>query len=118
MREALRQDADIRELATTPLMLTILLFAYRGTSPVKINELTSLRAKREQIFASYVQHMLKRRGASKRYQPEQITHWLTCLARQMKQQNQTLFYIEQMQPDWLPGGRVQRILRIPRGTVA
>jgi DNA polymerase III delta prime subunit len=102
LREALRQDADLRELATTPLMLTILLFAYKGTSPDKISELTSLDAKREQLFASYVQHMLKRRGASKRYQPEQITHWLTYLARQMKQQNQTVFYLEQMQPDWLP----------------
>src|SRR6266849_3834468 len=101
LREALQQDADLRELATTPLMLTILLFAYRGTSPDKISELTSLGAKREQIFASYVQHMLKRSGASKRYKPEQITHWLTYLAGQMKRQNQTVFYVEQMQPDWL-----------------
>ena len=109
LRTALRQDADLRELATTPLMLTILLFAYRGTSADKISELTSLGAKREQIFASYVQHMLKRHGASKRYQPEQITHWLTSLARQMKRQNQTLFYIEQMQPDWLSGDRMLRV---------
>jgi len=101
LRVALSQDADLRELATTPLMLTILLFAYRGTSPDKISELISLDAKREQIFASYVQHMLKRRGASKRYKPEQITHWLTYLAQQMKRQNQSVFYIEQIQPDWL-----------------
>ncbi len=102
LREVLLQDADLRELATTPLMLTILLFAYRGTSPEKISELTSLEAKREQIFASYVQHMLKRRGASNRYRPDQITHWLSYLTSQMKRQNQTVFYIEQMQPDWLP----------------
>ena len=101
LHEALRQDADLRELATTPLMLTILLFAYRETSPDKISEQISLEAKRKQIFASYVQYMLKRRGVSKRYQPEQITHWLTFLAGQMKRQHQTIFYIEQMQPDWL-----------------
>jgi hypothetical protein len=106
LHTVLRQDADLRELATTPLMLTILLFAYKGTSADKISELTSLGAKREQLFASYMQHMLKRRGASKRYQPEQITHWLTCLARQMKRQNQTLFYLEQMQPDWLSDNRM------------
>src|SRR5205823_6060160 len=68
-----------------------------------------LGAKRDQIFASYVQHMLKRRGASKRYQPEQVTHWLTYLAQQMKRQNQTLFYIEQMQPDWLSNNRMLRV---------
>ncbi len=101
LREALRQDADLHELATTPLMLTVLLLAYRGTSPDQISELTSALAKREQIFAAYVQHMLKRRGASKRYKPERVLHWLSYLARQMKRQNQTLFYIEQMQPDWL-----------------
>ncbi len=101
LREELRQDADLRELAMTPLMLTILLLAYRGVSPDKISEIASPEAKREQIFASYVQHMLKRRGASKRYKPERVMHWLTYLARQMKRQNQTLFYIEQMQPDWL-----------------
>ncbi len=106
LRTALRQDADLRELATTPLMLTILLFASRGTSTDKISELTSLGAKREQLFASYVQHMLKRRGAETRYQPERITHWLTSLARQMKRQNQTIFYLEQMQPDWLSGNRM------------
>src|SRR5262250_2004451 len=46
--------------------------------------------------------MLKPRGALKPYKPEQITHWLSYLARQMRRQNQTLFYIEQMQPYWLP----------------
>jgi DNA polymerase III delta prime subunit len=118
LREALDQDADLRELATTPLMLTILLFAYRGTSPDKISELTSLEAKREQIFASYVQHMLKRRGASKRYHPEQVTHWLTYLARQMKRQNQTVFYIEQMQPDWLPKVWQRYLYRVLAGGVS
>src|SRR5215467_2316967 len=37
LHTALRQDADLRELATTPLMLTILVFAYKGTSPDKIS---------------------------------------------------------------------------------
>jgi hypothetical protein len=106
LRTALRQDADLRELATTPLMLTILLLAFRGTSADQVSKQTSLSAKREQLFASYMQQMLKRRGPSKRYQPEQITHWLTCLAQQMKRQNQTLFYLEQMQPDWLLNTRM------------
>src|SRR6266700_84162 len=38
LREALRQDEDLHELAATPLMLTILLFAYRGISTEKISE--------------------------------------------------------------------------------
>ncbi len=40
-----------------------------------------------------------------RYTPEQTKRWLSWLARQMKQENQTVFYPEQMQPDWLPSRR-------------
>ncbi len=118
LREALRRDADLRELATTPLMLTVLLFAYKGTSPDKISEQTTLEAKRELIFASYVQQMLKRRGASQRYKLEQITRWLTYLARQMKRQNQTVFYLEQMQPDWLPKQWQRSVYRALAGGVS
>jgi nucleoside phosphorylase/DNA polymerase III delta prime subunit len=106
--EVLHQDADLRELATIPLMLTTMVFACQETSLDKISELTSLEAKREQIFATYVQHTLKRRGVSKRYQLEQTIHWLNYLARQMKQQRQTVFSIEHMQPNWLPEGRLPR----------
>jgi hypothetical protein len=35
-------------------------------------------------------------------------HWLTWLARQMKQHNQTIFYIEHLQPDCLTGERMHR----------
>ena len=119
LREALRQDEeDLRELATTPLMLTILLFAYKGTSPSEISKLTSIEAKRDRIFALYVQHMLKRRGASKRYTPEQTIHWLTYLAQQMKRQSQTVFYLEQMQPDWLPKMWQRYIYSVLAGGIA
>jgi hypothetical protein len=112
LRKALRQDVDLCELATTPLMLTILLFAYSEISPDQMSKLTSLETKREQIFASYVQRMLKRRGVSRRYKPEQITRWLAYLAQQMKRQNQTVFYIEQMQLDWLPKKQPRYVLRV------
>ena len=49
-----------------------------------------------QYQLGYVQHMLKRRGVETRYKPEQTTHWLARLAQQMRQQNQTIFYIERM----------------------
>ena len=36
-------------------------------------------------------------------------HWLSWLARQMKQHNQAIFYIERMQPDWLPESWLHRL---------
>jgi len=115
LREAIRDDGDLRELATIPLMLTILLLAYKKMPLDKISELMSLEAKRERIFAIYVEHMLKRRGALKRYKSEQIMHWLSYLARQMKRENQTIFYLEQMQPDWLPKERSRFFYRAIAG---
>jgi len=58
-------------------------------------------SKRERIFATYVQRMLARRSTSVRYTPTQTIHWLSWLAWQMKCHNQTEFYLERMQPDWL-----------------
>ena len=47
--------------------------------------------------------MFRRRGVDRRYTQQQTVHWLTWLARQMVRHSQTVFYIEQLQPDWLPG---------------
>jgi DNA polymerase III delta prime subunit len=101
LRELLLGDADLRELVTTPLMLTVLVFAFREDSLEKVSMLATFEAKRGQVFTSYVQHMLKRRGASKHYTSQQIRHWLAYLAEQMKQRSQMVFFHEQMQPDWL-----------------
>jgi hypothetical protein len=63
----------------------------------------------QQIFEHYVERMLKQRGTAMRYTAEQTTHWLTFLARQLKQHSQTVFYIEHLQPDWLTGACMHRI---------
>src|SRR5215469_7679032 len=59
--------------------------------------------KQEQVFASYVERMLLHRSANTRYTREQTIHWLSNLAGQMKQHSHTIFFIEQLQPDWLSG---------------
>jgi len=106
LREALHRDADLRTLVSTPLMLNVLIVAYRGASSEQITTTVSPTRMQEQIIASYVQRMLLRRTPSTHYTLQQTIHWLSCLARQMKQQNQTIFYIEQMQPDWLLSPRM------------
>jgi hypothetical protein len=111
VRVALNEDKVLQELATTPLMLNILILAYRGVPLDEITRGGSAEARQEQLLASYVQHMLKRRRAETRYTPEQTTHWLSHLASQMKRQNQTLFYLEQMQPDWLSSSRALRVYK-------
>jgi serine/threonine protein kinase len=101
LRIALRNDFVLLELATTPLMLTILILTYQGSSLEEIKGGVSAEVRLSQIFATYTQQVLQRRSARSRYRPEQMIRWLSCLAQQMKEQNQTVFYIERMQPTWL-----------------
>jgi DNA polymerase III delta prime subunit len=102
LRQTLREDADLRELASTPLMLNVLTVAYQGVPRKEVAVTGSFEMKQEQVFASYVQRMLTRRTPNTRYTPQQTMHWLSWLAQQMKRHNQMEFYIERMQPDWLP----------------
>ena len=108
LRAALQLDPDLQTLATTPLMLNILILAYQGTPLDQIAPLGTLPAKQQQVFATYVQRMLVRRSANTRYTPEQTLPWLSFLAQRMKQHNQTVFYIEHIQPDWLVDKRLLR----------
>ena len=109
LRTVFQNDPVLQELATTPLMLTILILAYQGSSLEEIEGGVSAEVRKPQIFATYTQRMLRRRKALPLYSPQQTIHWLGYLARQMKQQSQTMFYIERMQPDWLIGNRASWI---------
>jgi DNA polymerase III delta prime subunit len=97
----LNEDAEMRELAETPLMLSIMSLAYQGMPPDALPEHVSLDTRRRHLFDTYVERMLKRRGGSKRYTPEQTRHWLSWLAGRMAEHEQTVFYLEEMQPDGL-----------------
>jgi DNA polymerase III delta prime subunit len=97
---SLRNDTKLRELVTTPLMLNVLIQTYQETS---LDDLlaTSSEKRQQQLFNAYVGRMLSRGKIERQYPKEQTKHWLTWLARQMQLHDQTIFYIEQMQPDWL-----------------
>src|SRR5260221_284114 len=101
LRLAFEHDPVLRELATTPLMLTVLIMVYQDSALEDIRVDVSAEARRQQIFATYTQRMLQRRKALSRYPPQQTIRWLGSLARQTKQQGQTVFYLERMQPTWL-----------------
>jgi hypothetical protein len=88
-------------------MLSILTQAYQGTPLDKIAPLGTLPAKQQEVFTTYVQRMLSRRGSNERYTKQQTIHWLSWLARQLVQHRQTEFSLEQIQPDWLPDRRIR-----------
>ncbi len=101
--DALQRDASLREITSTPLMLSILTLTYQGLTVEDLSRVSSPTDRQRHVFEQYVERMLRRRGDTTHYTLPQTSSWLTFLARQMKQHNQTVFYMERMQPDWLPG---------------
>jgi len=105
IREMLQTDPDLQEMVTTPLMLSVLMLAYAGKRLDDLVMASSPQLRRQQLFATYVERMLHRRGPKTHYTPQQVKHWLSWLAQQMTQHGQTEFYLERMQPDWLSPAR-------------
>ncbi len=97
----LRESAALQELATTPLMLSVLTLAYQGKSTEDILTLNLVDIQQRHLFATYIEQMLTRRSLYPHFPAQQTIQWLSWLARQMLQHNQTEFFVELMQPDWL-----------------
>ncbi len=112
IRVALQNEEGLRDLATTPLMLNILMLTYQEGTPDNLATLSSTELRREKVFEHYVQHMLERRAYEKRYSPHQTSVWLATLAKQMKRHGQTEFYIERMQKNWLGDGKLRSLYHV------
>ena len=106
LRSALKENEALHTLSATPLMLNVLILTYQGISMRDLSNREDLL--RKQIWEDYLERMMTRKGNSKRYPLSETRAWLCYLARQMQEHNQTVFYLEHLQPDWL-GASQQRI---------
>jgi hypothetical protein len=111
LRTALYKDATLRELAQTPLLLSVMTLAYYRM-PVDIAiSLGDPAIGRKLLFDVYVERMSRYRGGDKVYDPRDTVHWLAWLAERMEQQNRTIFFLENMQPGWLPSSARKQFAR-------
>ena len=103
-------DSGLFELAKSPLLLSIMILAYKNKN-ISIEELqkrNSPKARRQYLFDAYIERMLKRDinnlwyGKGKEPDSVQTKAWLTWIAKMLKKDSQTEFLIERMQPYWLP----------------
>ena len=102
LRQALREDQDLFELARRPLMLSIFTQAYQGDTVADLPADVLQQDYPYALFRHYVKHMLARRGQLQQATPEQMYRWLTYYATQLYRQQQTIFAVEELQPTWLP----------------
>jgi hypothetical protein len=99
LRHILATNPVLAEVATTPLMVHILLLTYQDTSVQQL--FTQHEQLQQQIWTDYLARMVERKGNAIRYPLRQTRTWLAWLAHQMRTRNQAVFYLEHLQPDWL-----------------
>jgi DNA polymerase III delta prime subunit len=106
LRQALERDTTLRELVTTPLMLHVISLGVVA-GQLHIDELGDWRGR---VWEAYIAAMVRRRRVPQSRHEPLILHWLRWLARRMIDHQQTVFYIEWIQPSWLPTARQRHIV--------
>ncbi len=113
LRALLQRDSSLRESARSPLVLGTMI----SVPAEKLQALELRGAWRKHLFDAYVEQMLEKQEPAPRYTREATIHWLVWLARMMLQYGQTVFFIERIQPTWLPTRRHRWLYAIGVGLV-
>lgn len=100
VRVAVQADMALQQLARSPLVLSIIAMAYQGMTLDDLRPGT-LEERRNHLFATYIKRMFEHRKITGRYEPLQIIRRLVWLGKLMQKNAQTVFRIEQLQPDAL-----------------
>jgi len=111
VRDLITHDEQLRELAHTPLMLSIMVLAYRGISHDTIPNFDTLEAQRQHLFSAYVERMFNRRAIEALYTQPKTLKYLSWLAQKMQERATSVFNIEELQPIVIPAKNRQEFYR-------
>lgn len=114
VRHMHHQDATWRELAQSPLMLNVMIEAFKGEALEAGGSFGSIETGRAYLFEAYITRVFRRvvRFENGAYDETQTRRWLTRLARKMQRDHQSIFLIERIQPDWLDSPVQRRLYRL------
>lgn len=102
VRDLIARDEQLRQQTHSPLMLSIMVLAYRGVSTETFPDFDTVEAQRKHLFDTYVQRMFEHRiGEEPLYTRQEIIPSLSWLAKQMQENSLSVFHIEGLQPTWL-----------------
>ncbi len=109
--KSIKNDANLMELAQTPLFVNIMVLSYEEISFSEWESLESKEKRLTHLLDAYIKRMLGRPYQKKTPKPKDVStqHWLGWLAVQLIQTNQTEFLIENLQPYWLINKREKLI---------
>lgn len=101
VKVAISKDKALRDLAKSPLMLSILALAYQGSTPEKLPGNSDIELTQKVIFETYISKMLSRRRVKSSYNAKDTLRWLKHLAKNLSRESETVFLIENLQATWL-----------------
>ncbi|MBD2232319.1 NACHT domain-containing protein [Phormidium tenue] len=103
--EAVKEDAILKTMAKTPLILSIIILAYKDFGKDDLLSISEL-SKREHLFETYIDRMLSRSKSDlANYDKKLATKWLSFLARKLQDKSLPIFYIESINASWLDNKR-------------
>lgn len=99
--QSIRKDPNLLNWAKSPLFLNIIALAAEEISLEEWQTRLSAEARSRYLLDAYIRYQLKQKPLDVPSQ-QQIRHWLSWLAKQLKCQAKSEFLIENIQPSWLP----------------
>jgi eukaryotic-like serine/threonine-protein kinase len=100
VRATLAEDDSLWEFLQSPLVLSIVALTYRGRPATALRAAGTSQQRLALLFQAYIERMLAYRPA--RFPSARMLHWLSWLARTMREHSQTEFHPDRLQPEWLP----------------
>jgi DNA polymerase III delta prime subunit len=103
IRQILEKDVVLRQMAKTPLFLSIMTLAYHDLQHKDIEISEDLDLQRKYLFNKYIERMFERpdRIIIEKFKKKRVVLWLAWIAKKMMEHNAVPFLIEDMQPKWL-----------------
>ncbi len=102
IKQVLKKDGALREMAETPLFLSIMIMAYRGKQDVDILISQDEKTQCKHLFDTYIERMFKSpRLKNVSFRKQDVLHWLSWLAQQILKNRQTILLVERMRRNWL-----------------
>jgi len=114
VRAALRDDKPLEALLTTPLFLSIAAATYENKSPASLSRFGNLEERRRYLLTEFIDVMLSRLRPSvgAPYSRGQTVNSLAWLARAMLAHSESTFYLDWIQPSWLPTQAQRRMVTV------
>jgi len=110
IKQVLEKDNALREMAETPLFLSIMIMTYRNQQDIDILVSQDEKAQRKYLFDTYIERMFERsRSKNIPFVKQDVSRWLVWIARGMNEHRNSLLVYENMKMEWLESIKLTKL---------